>query len=84
MKKVAKQKQHTHNLIFIGDEFYNKSFTMMSSVYKKYSKHYSRSSWGEISIWLQNGDQIKIRPATASELKYFHKQLEDILSRKLE
>lgn len=82
MKK--NKKPTTHNLIFIGDEFYDKSCTMMSSVYEKHNKHYSRSSWAEIGLWLSDGDQIKIRPATASELKYFHKQLEDILTRKLE
>jgi len=79
MKKS--KKPVTHNLIFIGEDFYSKSCTIMSSVYEKHHKHYSRFSWAEVQLALANGDQIKIRPATASELKYFHKQLEDILIR---
>lgn len=66
----------THNLIYIGEKFYSKSGTMMSSVYEIKDKNYTRYSWAEVELALMSGDKIKIRPATDKELKYFNEKLE--------
>lgn len=79
MKKATAKKPLTHNLIFIGEHFYAKSGSMMSSIYEKSNGKYSRFDWGMVSMALSGGDRIKIRPANASELKYFKKQLLDLI-----
>ena len=54
------------NLIFIGDEFYLESGSMMSSLYQE--SNWLRYDWGYVSVALRNGNVVNIRPATDAEL----------------
>lgn len=65
----------TINLIFIGDEFYLKSGTSMSSLYVEDT--WKRSDWGFVSIALQAGNKVNIRPATEAELDVAHRMLRE-------
>ena len=61
------------NLIYIGDDFYTESGTMMSSIYKiEKSGSLSRSDWGFVQIALEKGEEIHIRQATDSEMVWAH------------
>jgi len=67
------------NLIYIGDEFYSKSNTMMSPIYKiEQNGSLSRSDWGFVQVALRNGDDIHIRQATDTEIRWAYKQLHAI------
>jgi len=59
-------------LLYIGNEFYYKSRTIMSSVYTLNGK---RSDWGKIQIALEEGEEVHIRPATPNELRHYEKKL---------
>lgn len=65
-------------LIYIGDEFYSRSRTMMSSIYTIDGK---RSDWGFVSLALKSGESVSIRPATEEELIPYKKMLEEMESR---
>lgn len=60
------------NLIYIGEDFYWKSKTLMSSLYTEDGR---RSDWGFVSIALKNGDQVNIRQATEGEIAKYEKLL---------
>jgi len=60
----------TIELIYIGEKFYNESASVMSSVYRKGENKMERWDWGFISIALEQGKIVKIRPATPAELKW--------------
>ena len=62
-------------IVYIGNEFYSKSGTVMSSIYEIINKEYYRTDWGKVQIALGNGCKISIRPATKSEMKRFNKEL---------
>ena len=66
----------TVNLIFIGDGFYLKSRTDMSSLYEE--KTWVRYDWGFVSRDLANGVAINIRPATDEELGRAYRMLKEI------
>ena len=56
------------NLIFIGEDFYFKSGSSMSSLY---SMKGERWDWGFVQVALGEGKTVNIRPATKEEkLKY--------------
>jgi hypothetical protein len=63
------------NVVYIGERFYRESGTMMSSVFEIIDKKYYRTDWGKISIALDNGQNITIRPATKKEIEYFEEML---------
>lgn len=63
-------------LIYIGDEFYKKSCSMMSSIY---GVDGSRQDWGFVNIALKNGQSVHIRPATPAELAVYDKKLQALL-----
>lgn len=64
------------NCIYIGQEFYYKSGTMMSSVYRSTTHGcFERTDWGFIGIALQNGEEVHIVPATKDQLKMFEAEL---------
>lgn len=65
----------TINLIFIGDEFYSKSGTTMSSLYQEDT--WKRSDWGFVSLALQAGNNVNIRPATDAELGVAYRMLRE-------
>ena len=58
------------NLVYIGDKFYNKSGTIMSSIYEVVGKNLKRSDWGFVKIALGNGEEIHIRQATPEEIEW--------------
>ena len=70
----------TINLIFIGDDFYNKSGTSMSSIYEEGT--WKRFDWGFVSIGLSNGHTINIRPATDEELGKAYRMLKEVQERR--
>ena len=53
-------------LFFIGDYFYHKSYTIMSSLYENGTN--KRWDWSEVGRNLRNGETITIRPATDAEI----------------
>jgi hypothetical protein len=53
-------------LIFIGDEFYEKSKSMMSCLYTEDGRRYD---WGFVNRDLAAGRTVQIRPATQRELE---------------
>lgn len=69
-------------VIFIGDKYYMRSGSIMSSVYQKYPDSLlTRTDWSKINQALQNGEEVHIRPATKEELKWADEQLERVLKR---
>ena len=63
-----------HKLIFIGEEFYANSGTMMSSIY---GEDGARWDWGKVKIALEDGDTVTIRPCTMEELRKYRRILRD-------
>ena len=61
--------------IYIGDKFYWKSGSAMSSVYEETSRGFERSDWGKIQLWLKEGNEVSVRKATEEELEKFEKTL---------
>ncbi|HUV81761.1 MAG TPA: hypothetical protein VMW53_01610 [archaeon] len=72
------------SFIYIGQNFYHDSNTVMSSVYKikAYGVEYERADWGMISQYLAQGIEIYIRPAHDSEMIIFQDKLINILKEK--
>ena len=59
-------------MIFIGEDFYFESGTMMSSIYTTDGK---RFDWGFVKEALREGKNVSIRPATDEERKPYEKEL---------
>ena len=53
-------------LFYIGDQFYLKSNSIMSSIYEQGSRN--RYDWGFVERDLRQGKTIIIRPATKEEM----------------
>lgn len=62
-------------LIFIGEEFYVKSGTKMSSLYT--ARTWIRWDWSMVQIALHRGDKIIIRPAKKMEMAFANNLLRD-------
>jgi hypothetical protein len=62
-------------LIYIGEDFYWESGTAMSSIYTEDGQ---RSDWGFVTIALQGGEHVEIRPATSDEIAFYAARLSDI------
>ena len=62
-------------LIYIGDDFYHESGTIMSSIY---DIHGYRQDWGKVQCALRDGESVHIRPATPQEREPYLKHLEKI------
>lgn len=60
------------DLIYIGDQFYLESGTVMSSIYDMQG---NRSDWGFVQTALKKGESVHIRPATEEEKEPYHKYL---------
>ena len=71
-------KVKTRALIFIGDDFYHPSGTVMSSIYEPVPGGYRRFDWGFVNKSLRDGEEIYIRPAHPSEMPFFRNMLEKI------
>lgn len=61
------------NLIYIGEEFYERSKSKMSSIY---TEEGTRSDWGYVELFLRNGGTVYIRPATKIEKNFYLQKLE--------
>ena len=66
----------TTKLIFIGDDFYWRSHTLMSSIYAESGERYD---WGHVKQDLISGKSVSIRPATPDEIKPFFEKLCSLL-----
>lgn len=62
----------TLKLIYIGDNFYRESGTVMSSIYEENG---DRSDWGKVQIALKGGQKVSIRPAEKDELDCYETKL---------
>ena len=65
-------------LIYIGDSFYHESGTIMSPIYCVAQRAWQRWDWGKVSIALDEGQQVTIKPATEREIEHACKILKDI------
>lgn len=72
MKKTEPKKE-VFRAFYIGDNFYYKSGTMMSSIYLENGM---RTDWGKVQIALKEGMEIQIRQATDSEMLWAYKELQ--------
>lgn len=73
-----KNKQNVFRAYFIGDDFYSKSGTMMSSIY---TEDGFRTDWGKVQIALREGMSVEIRQATDAEMLKAYKQLNEYQAR---
>jgi len=62
--------------VYIGDEFYSASGSMMSSVYLNDG---SRYDWGFMQRDLREGSEVLIRQATQEEMNKYKVKLADII-----
>ncbi len=52
-------------LIYFGEDYYNRSGTMIGVLYHEDSGE--RSDWGKVNCRLRDGESVQIRPAFKSE-----------------
>jgi len=71
-------------VIFIGNNFYYESGTVMSSLYKIVSGGYERYDWGFAERDLADGKSIRIRPADEQEMAIFNAELAELLAQRKE
>lgn len=64
----------THNLIYVGEKYYEQSKSMMSSLYEEGTLE--RWDWGFVNVALRKGEPVNIRPATELEIKMMDVELE--------
>lgn len=68
------------DIVFIGNDFYEKSRTRMSSIYEKLPDGtFKRYDYGFMSLDLEKGETVMIRPANGKEKKFFNAKLRDLL-----
>lgn len=67
----------TLNLVFIGNDFYSKSRTMMSSIYEENT--WKRYDWGFVQVALGAGQAVNIRPANPQEMERANQMLKEEL-----
>jgi hypothetical protein len=70
---MKKNKPEVVNIYYIGDDFYGKSGTTMSSIYLEGGY---RTDWGRVNIALREGKEVRIRQATDAEMLAAYKELE--------
>lgn len=67
-------------LVFIGERFYKESQTLMSSIYRiTRDGSWQRYDWGFLQLDISAGKEIRIRPATEKEIKFFEAKLNETL-----
>jgi len=68
------------NLVFIGNKFYIKSGTTMSSIYEIDSDGniINRSDWGKVQKTLSNKEPVHIYPANDAQMVWAYKMLEEL------
>ena len=55
-------------LIYVGEDFYYQSGTIMSRLYTEDGQ---RSDWGNVTLALIQGKEVHIRPATTEEMNVY-------------
>lgn len=70
----------TINLIHVGDYFYSKSGTSMSSIYVEGT--WERYDYGFVQRDLDRGNTVNIRPANDEELGKAHRMLKEVQERR--
>jgi hypothetical protein len=71
------------NLIYIGDDYYSRSNTFMSSVYQvQKNGSLTRSDWGFVQVALRKGEEIHIRQANDWEKNWADNLLRRIQEKK--
>ena len=69
----------THTLVYIGDNYYRESGTIMSPIYEiDLEGKLHRSDWGFCLMMLRQGDEILIRQASAREIQWAQEELKHI------
>lgn len=63
-------------LFFIGNDFYEKSQTIMSPIYRVGTLE--RFDWGFVSLLLDEGKEVSIRQATKKEMEWAKMYLAEI------
>jgi len=66
-------------LFYIGNDYYDKSGTIMSPLYEEGSGE--RSDWGFVEVALEKGKTVTIRPANEKELQSADRVLASIRPR---
>jgi|WetSurMetagenome_2_1015567.scaffolds.fasta_scaffold115594_3 hypothetical protein len=67
-------------IIFIGNDFYTKSNKRMSPVYEKLPDGtFKRYDFGFMTLDLEKGQTVTIRPANGKEKKFFNAKLNGTL-----
>jgi len=61
--------------IYIGERFYDDSGTIMSSIYTTGGGTYQRYDYGFLQVDVGEGKEVRVRPATEKELKFFTERL---------
>ena len=65
--------------VYIGKKFYNKSNTVLGTVYEiKRNGVYHRTDWSQIIDYLERKKSIHIRPATEREIYAFNLKLDSV------
>jgi hypothetical protein len=67
------------NLVWIGDNFYMQSGSIMSSIYT--AEGGQRYDWGFVQRDLREGKEVHIRPANTEEKLAAYEQLAEIQNR---
>jgi len=65
-------------LVYIGRDFYFKSGTAMSSIYRRVGKQFVRFDWGFVQNELDECNEIHIKPAKIGELEFFESMFNKI------
>lgn len=60
-------------IVYIGDDFYFETGTMMSSIYLKTKEGFERFDWGFVQCALSKRNTLTIRPATPLEYVFLKK-----------
>ena len=66
-----------NEIIYIGEDFYWKSKTMMSSIYMLLGDEVVRCDWGKVGLMLARGEKLFMRKATEKEMEGFKRMLKD-------
>ena len=65
-------------LIYIGERFYSKSGSVMSSIY---DINGNRLDWSNVRIALRNGQSVHIRPATEKEIEKYCEYFKSLMGK---
>jgi len=73
------------HLMFIGEQFYRDSGTVMGCLYdvgEEGSGECQRSDWAKVNMALNRGEEVHIRPANEEEMLWAYRELERVIREK--